>query len=501
MKIKLLFSLSICAASLHCIGCAKHDSTNKKTGGKENPPPIEQKQLTFTSADKDLERTFYWAKNMALNYAHDGKDAVGFWYEAALPGRQAFCMRDMAHQSVGAEILGLSKHNENMLIKFVENISVGKDWCSYWEIDKFNKPAPVDYTDDDHFWYNLNANFDIIYACLKVYEWTGNDKLLKDPRFVKFYKTSLNDYIKRWKLSVGEIMSRPRHLNVKDPVNNKTSDVRGLPSYVENYPNLTASSDLIASIYAGFVAYGKLAAITGDQAERTWADEQAQGYRKLLEDKWWDDQLQAYHTFWTADHKFANGEGLTYILWFNATDKANRIKATLKKIMGKKDWNVENQSHFPTLYYDLNHLEEAYQQLLALRTVRRNEYPEVSYGAMEGIIGGTMGIKPIYQEKCVVTLPRLTKANESKSVEIDNLPVFGGYISVKHDNNTSSNLTNDTGADLIWRASFMGSHSTVLLDGKTSLTTKLTTDKLGNKISIVEVRVPKGKKLKVSVQG
>jgi len=31
---------------------------------------------------------------------------VGYWYEAALPGREAFCMRDVSHQSIGAETLG-----------------------------------------------------------------------------------------------------------------------------------------------------------------------------------------------------------------------------------------------------------------------------------------------------------------------------------------------------------------------------------------------------------
>lgn len=45
---------------------------------------------------------------MVLSYAHDGTDSVGYWYEAALPQRETFCMRDVSHQSVGAQILGLS---------------------------------------------------------------------------------------------------------------------------------------------------------------------------------------------------------------------------------------------------------------------------------------------------------------------------------------------------------------------------------------------------------
>ena len=32
-----------------------------------------------------------------------------------------------------------------MLKRFAENISDARDWCSLWEIDRFNRPAPVDY--------------------------------------------------------------------------------------------------------------------------------------------------------------------------------------------------------------------------------------------------------------------------------------------------------------------------------------------------------------------
>lgn len=45
------------------------------------------KELTFTSSDKKLEATFDWGKKVALSYAHNGNDPVGFWYEAAYMGK------------------------------------------------------------------------------------------------------------------------------------------------------------------------------------------------------------------------------------------------------------------------------------------------------------------------------------------------------------------------------------------------------------------------------
>lgn len=106
----------------------------------------------FSSTDSCLQKTFDWAKKQALGYAHDSDDPVGPWYEAALPNREAFCMRDVAHQTVGAHILGLARHNKNMMRKFVCNISESRDYCSYWEINRYDKPAPADYTSDSEFW-------------------------------------------------------------------------------------------------------------------------------------------------------------------------------------------------------------------------------------------------------------------------------------------------------------------------------------------------------------
>jgi hypothetical protein len=69
-----------------------------------------------------LVRAFDWAKKQALIYVFDG-DPVGLWYEAALPGRRAFCMRDVSHQAAGARVLGLAGYTHNLLRRFAENIS------------------------------------------------------------------------------------------------------------------------------------------------------------------------------------------------------------------------------------------------------------------------------------------------------------------------------------------------------------------------------------------
>ena len=165
-----------------------------------------ESKLVLTSSDARLVEGFNWAKKQAMAYVFDG-DPVGPWYEAALPGREAFCMRDTAHQAAGAHVLGLARYNLNMLRRFAENVSESKDWCSYWEIDRYNRSAPVDYKNDAEFWYNLPANFDILNACYRMYVWTGDMTYINDPVFLNFYDRTVYEYVDRWDLSLDRIMS------------------------------------------------------------------------------------------------------------------------------------------------------------------------------------------------------------------------------------------------------------------------------------------------------
>jgi len=104
--------------------------------------------IQFSCSSEELNRGFIWAKEQALFYTHE-EDLVGCWYEAALPKRQSFCVRDVAHHSMGAHALGLEKHTKNMLLKFAQNIAASRKFCTFWEIDKDDRPCPVDYSNDN----------------------------------------------------------------------------------------------------------------------------------------------------------------------------------------------------------------------------------------------------------------------------------------------------------------------------------------------------------------
>jgi hypothetical protein len=215
-------------------------------------------RLELKSSDTRLVQSFNWAKQQAMAFVYDG-DPVGPWYEASLPSRRAFCMGDVSHQVAGAQALGLSQYTHNMLHRFAENISASKDWCSYWEIDYLNRPAPVDYKNDSEFWYNLPANFDVLDACYRMYLWTGDRTYIEDPVFLNFYDHTVTDYVSRWDLGADRIMTRRNPLQT-------SPFFHGDPSYEESRRDVTLGADLLATQFAGYRSYAAIQSIRGDHA-------------------------------------------------------------------------------------------------------------------------------------------------------------------------------------------------------------------------------------------
>lgn len=420
--------------------------------------------VSFTSEDTSVQKAFEWAKTMALHYRGNSNDPVGPWYESALPPRYAFCMRDVSHQCVGAEILGMDKENLNMFSLFVSNISASKNWCSFWEINKWNKPAPEDYRDDKAFWYNLPANFDLMNACFRLYQWTGNAHYISDPGFANFQEKTVNEYIDQWRLQPDFLLIRPSHPNAPVPFNENDSfnRCRGLPSYAESRPDIKMGVDLVASIYRGLLTYSSVLSLKGHIKEADNFRKLAQSYHARLESDWWNRKEGKYYTFYDNSGSFGNDEGETFLLWFDAITDKERINKTFKNISGIFK-NVENSSYYPLIYYRYGRWEEARRYLLWLASpsTKRREYPEVSYGIIEGIVQGLMGISPDASLNIITTLYRPVRQGSSA---IKNLNIFSTKINLTHKGNKESMLFNDGNKSFKWKAVFYGKFNTALVD-------------------------------------
>ncbi|MFF2480299.1 hypothetical protein [Paenibacillus sp. NPDC058071] len=450
----------------------------------------ERSAISFQSNDEFLNAGFAWAKEQALFYAHDGEDAVGLWYEAALPSREAFCMRDISHQSLGAAALGLQAHTRNMMQKFAENISESKDYCTYWEIDKDDQPAPVDYESDEDFWYNLPANFDVIEACWRQYLWTGDRFYLEHPAMRRFYDLSVTAYVERWDKDGDGI-----------PEYYPEYGRRGLASYNEvgEFPRIGA--DLIAIMIAGYKAYAEMMRLEGKEDEHAAYAAKADDLQKLLNERWWDEANNSFYVALGHDGQFLNseaGEGQFLPLYYEAiTDSAKRESALIEAI-AKGVSNVEGMSYLPEMYYRAGYDEQALISLKALMEpeLERREYPEVSYSAIGAIVSGLMGISADGVSG-IATASGL--AGGVGQAELTGLPVIGRTIGVKHEDHRSTALTLMSGETIVWKVKFPAEAAGSLKHNGASIEAGWEQDGLGRGYRTAEITVGLGETHIVSV--
>ncbi|MFT4154547.1 hypothetical protein [Parafilimonas sp.] len=458
-----------------------------------SPVFSQQNDVSFSSSDTALQTAFYRAKEMALSYKGRPDDPVGAWYESALPPRSAFCMRDVAHQSIPAEILGLSAANRNMFTAFIKNISASKDWCSYWEINKYGKPAPEDYRSDSAFWYNLNANFDILTACWKLYLWTGDKDYINSPVFKNFHDKSANEYIDSWVLQADSLLTRPAHPNAAASFNirDNLQRCRGLPSYSEGVPGLKLGIDLVAALYRGLLSYADILAANGNAVGANLYRGRAVAYQRHIDTYWWDEASGVYNTYYSDKDVFGKNEGETFLLWFDALKDSVRKKKTIEHLLGRQ-WNVENMSYFPCIFYRNGYWNEAkdYMLLLTNPGTKRREYPEVSYGVILGFVNGLMGIEPDARYNRVTTVYR---DNNTATSSVKNVPVLGNLIDVHHEQGKTA-FVNHGKQTVTWRAAFYGLHKQVAVNGKNK---KAAADKdnNGQTISYIDTVVKPGEKI------
>ena len=455
--------------------------------------------LELTSSDGALAAGFDRAKRQAMAYVFDG-DAVGPWYEAAEPGREAFCMRDVAHQSMGAQALGLARYNLNLLRRFAENVSDSKDWCSYWEIDRFNRPAPVDYLSDAQFWYNLPANFDILDACYRMYLWSGDPAYITDPAFLNFYDRTVTDYVERWALGLDQIMSRPRLLNVRgilDP-KKKFQAARGIPGYDEGNHEYTAGADLLATQYAAYLAYARIQEVRGKTELARAFLKKAADVKAFINSTWWNQKDQCFYGRLSSRHELEGRGGGDFLYW-NAVEDGPKVGSAL----------ADSARRLESLYR-YGDPDTAYARLIDTMTPghSRMEYPEVPYSVVGTVVTGAMGItldtmpatlsavEGFWVEAAVKTRSGL--GTKVAWAELRNLPVRANEITVRHEAGHKTVFTNQHGPALIWHAAFPGSHQTLLVNGR-AMPARPEAGPLGREDSWVRVTVGAGGTVTVEV--
>lgn len=447
--------------------------------------PATKGGVCFYSNDKRLVDGFSWAKSQALEYVFEG-DLVGDWYEAALPNRAAFCMRDVSHQCTGGQVLGLSRHNKNMLLKFAQGIAESRDFCSFWEIDKFYRPAPVDYKSDEDFWYNLPANFDVLDACWRMYLWTGDEDYIKSSDFIRFYDLTVTKYVEKWDINGDGILERI-----------KEGSRRGIPSYDENigYKKARVMIDLIAIQACAYDSYAAICQRRGLDETAAWYVREAKRLREIIRDEWWDSSRGCFYAamLQNGDMVHTSDRSIAAMpIYYGGVIDAYQLKTELDNIDAIEDINVEGMSYFPGVFYRNGQNERAYKWLCKMidPNLKRREYPEVSFCAIGYYAEGLMGVQPYAHLNIVETIPRLTQ--ETTWARMEALPVFEGTVTVEHRDGSTS-FENYTGRPVIWRACFYGPINNIEVN-RSPISAKHKTGPNGQVFSFIEYEVAPGEK-------
>jgi hypothetical protein len=452
--------------------------------------------LQFESSDPKLVQAFQWAKSQALVYAHDHSDPVGPWYEAALPGRDSFCMRDVSHQTTGAAALGLYPENRNMLKRFANSVSPDRDWAGYWEINKLGHPSAADYRDDKDFWYNLPANFDLLDGIVRMWRWTGDDSYISDPSFQRFFEITATSYVSAWDLQPGLILKRPRLMNQRLP-EGKFVRARGIPSYSEGEVDFNLGTDLLAAEYRAFQSLQRIAIRMHDtQHAQRYADT-ANKILEIIEHRAWSEKDHHFMGFFSQDGS-RHGSGDAMVLYFGATKDPAHIRAALSSIESDKYLNsigIEEESYLAQTFYRYGEKRAAYERIMDLTRPdkERREYPEVSYSVLGAIATGMMGIEVIddgsSEHPLLHSISRLL--HESDSATLKGIRIRGNVVDLEHSGDRRSTLTNRSGEMVHWQAAFPGKVS-ILRENGHPVHAQTSFDATGTPMSWIIADVPLG---------
>jgi hypothetical protein len=404
--------------------------------------------IQVTSSDPRLSKRFQAVKSRALQAVHSG-GTVGEWYDAyGTTVGIGFNMRDFAHDASGAAELGLVRQNRSMLSFLTASVSASRDWAGYWEMTPYGKPMQADYKNDQDFRYCLPANFDLLAACYRQYQWTGDPIYLSRP-FLDFYRHTIEDYVHAWdREGNGMMQSSPDR------------GLRGIPSYNQQQPRSLTGADLVAAQYAGYRAFADFAERLNDKnPEFSGLAHSARAKAEALKDRfnsqWWDPDLGRYHSALLPDRTFYSGyiaESLIFPLKFELVEPGKKAAGALDSLEAEKPPNPQGRSYVPEVLFQYGRDQDAYQTLLELSDPDYFEIPEIAFAMVDAVTSGLAGIAPDVPRKIITTRSHLPK--DMEFVKLEGVPVGPNAIAIRHEGRTVTRFTNQSGPSLQWKASF-----------------------------------------------
>jgi hypothetical protein len=159
---------------------------------------------------------------------------------------------------------------------------------------------------------------------------------------------------------------------------------------------------------------------------------------------------------------------------------------------------VEMTSYLPFETYRYGKAEDAHKLLVKLVSadLKRREYPEVSYAAIEAFAMGLMGIQPEAATRTITSISRLTP--QTSWAELDHIPIWSNEVKIRHDGRRQSTLTNLSGRAVNWEARFYAQKANLKVNGMAQIG-KNGKDEGGRPTVAAKVQVNAGEKCTVAI--
>jgi hypothetical protein len=447
--------------------------------------------LMLNSSSARLNEGFAWAKRQALDWVQTGKGDNIPSYWAGLTDRPAFYARDVAHQMLGAHLLGLDAENKSMLWAFAASATAARRWYPLWAFGFDGSIYQIDYVNDEYFVREIPAVFELVEQADRQYRWTADASYILDPTLWSFYTRSLHEFIGAHDAN---------HNGIADE--RGTGDIfLGVASYNENGEHLIEAGDGIGSQYQALLAYAHMQRARGDLAGADSTAARAAALRRLFAATWWSSEANRYIRGFTATGAQTDfgKENSWFMPMKRITEPGPRTSAYLdfidRSVVELPPFNIEAYTYLPETFFPYGRDEQAWKWLAYLIDSRAS-YPEVAYTIVSQVVEGLLGVEPDAPESRLTTCSHLPGALEW--LAIDHIPLGAHDLRICHDRAYRTTLTHHSGAGaLLWQAQFDGTYDQLIVDGNAATPATATIN--GRIVSTITVSVPPGQTVTIEL--
>ncbi|WP_369373225.1 NPCBM/NEW2 domain-containing protein [Promicromonospora sp. Populi] len=453
----------------------------------------EQESIVITSSNDELVDTFNWAKWRAMQHVQTGKtgpiDVEGpvppdaeqapyipsYW--AGYAHRTAFYIRDYAHQSSGAHLLGLDQENRSMLQAYAATSTESRNWYPLWALNFDGSSYFVDHPSEDYFVREVPAVFELVDKAAEQYRWTGDAAYLEDPALWEFYTNAVTEFVELHDTALPNGVAEGTGRGIW----------YGAASYNERSDHeMIEAGDGIAAQYQAFRGYADLARARGDESVAEQFDTRA------------DELFEYFNTDWGSVlgvAEYARGrmpDGAKVTGWgqensmFMAYDEI--IDPNSRKAQDFIDYmyrmysanppsNIESSSYVPDALFAYGRSEEAWAWMRdtiiaaldepheVVQQGTNGDYPEIPFTLVSQTVEGLAGIVPDAPSNAVSTLSRLPE--DIGWLGLDHITVGEHDLGVRHEGGNRTTVTHNSGSQpLETTISFYGGYAKIEVDGR-----------------------------------